>query len=418
MNIDQQALNLYNKGTLLLHSGKAERAAKLLKASLKIDPTIDGYLNLGTAYKFLDKDNFSISAFKEATKDHTDLKTAGSIHGMAWNNLGLMMYLLGDDTSAESYYGKALKVWKEESGKENFYDCKWNLATCVLRQVMSGEFDRWSEGWDLYENRFLKSKAVSVHPVFGTIADRVWNGQRDCRVLLAQEQGLGDTIMFARFIPQLEEQYGIKCDLQVNHPLGSVLEKNGVSCPVEIDTRDYDYMLPLGSICRFVNYIDRAPYISWPDSLDLGSSGLNIGLVFSGSSTHNNDRHRSCPPGFFKFLSGYGKVWSLNPGAKNLPNWIHRLELPDWQATCSALNSMNFVVTVDTSLAHMSGAMGVPTFMLQPRKETDFRWGAAGCSTEISTENLWYDSLKVIHNPNDWSKCIDNLKKELLNENE
>jgi hypothetical protein len=60
----------------------------------------------------------------------------------------------------------------------------------------------------------------------------------------------------------------------------------------------------------------------------------------------------------------------------------------------------------------MSGAMGIPTYMLQPRKETDFRHGLP---KELGLgNNLWYDTLCVVTNPNDWSKCIENLKKELL----
>lgn len=410
--IPNEAIVIYNKGTLALQTKKYDKAVKFLKESIKISETVDAWLNLGTTYKFLDKDALSIAAFENATKKNIySMETSGSIAGLAFNNLGLMMYLLGNDIKAEVYYHRALEVWKEETGKDDFYDCKWNLATCVLRQVMNGNHSRWAEGWDLYENRFLKSAAVSVHSVFGSIADRVWCGQRDCRVLLAQEQGIGDTIMFSRFIPQLEADFNIKCSLQVSPSLGTVL---GVDCPTSIDTRDYDYMLPLGSICRWINYVDSAAYIKCSEHMDLQkmitsrgkpASELNIGLVWSGSSSHTNDRHRSCPVGHFKFLTQYGNVWNLNPGASDIPSWVNRLLLPDWKATCAALNSLDFIVTVDTSLAHMSGAMGIPTYMLQPRKETDFRW---------SKQNLWYDSLTVIENPNDWSACIENLKKELL----
>lgn len=406
--LPHEAIEIYNKGTYALQNKKYDKAVKYLKESLRLAYTIDGWLNLGTAYKFLDKDTLSKEAFMNATKDYYSMDTCESVHALAWNNLGLMHYLDGDDFLAERYYHIALKTWDSEAKIGAFYDCKWNLATCVLRQVMSGTHERWAEGWDLYENRFLKSAAVSVHPVFGSISSRIWSGQRDCRVLLAQEQGLGDTIMFSRFIPQLEADFNIKCSLQVVDPLGRILDKNGISCPVSIDTRDYDYMLPLGSICRWITYVDSAPYIKYHESTKLGD-GLNIGLVWSGSSSHANDRHRSCPVGYFKFLTKYGNVWSLNPGCTDLPAWVNPLNLPDWQSTCSALNSMDFVVTVDTSLAHMSGAMGIPTYMLQPRKETDFRWGMN------SIDSLWYGSLKVIANPNSWSDCINNLKSELLN---
>jgi len=424
--INNEAIVIYNKGTKALIDKKYEKAVTLLKKSIKIFETTDAWLNLGTAYKFLDRDILCVNAFKRATsKDMYCMETCESVEAMAYNNLGLMAYVRGDDTLAESYYHKAIEIWKNSIslepslrkhtplaptcvvGKMPFYDAKWNLATCVLRQMCSGSFDRWAEGWDLYENRFLKTSIVKVHSVFGFLANKIWCGQRDCRVVIAQEQGLGDNIMFARFIKQLETDYNIKCALQVHEGLGVLLRANGINCPVEIDVRNFDYMLPLGSICKWVSYVDRAPYISASSVMELGSNALNIGVVFSGSSAHTNDRHRSCPSGNFKFLEKYGKLWSLNPGAV-LPNWISPLEIKNWNDTASAVSAMDFIVTVDTSLAHLAGAMGVPTFMLQPCKETDFRYGVA------CTENIWYDSLKVISNPNSWEKCMQNLKKELL----
>lgn len=402
--IPNEAILVYNKGTAALQNKKYEKAVIHLKKSLQIAETTDAWLNLGTSYKFLDKDAACLEAFKKATSDNIYcMDTCFSVKAMALNNLGLMLYVKGEDKEAEKYYHQALELWPD------FYDCKWNLATCVLRQVCTGTHERWAEAWDLYENRFLKASKVCVHHVFSSISDKVWAGQRDCRVVIAQEQGLGDNIMFARFIPQLEKAFNIKCDLQILEPLGALLRENGISCPVEIDVRDYDYMLPLGSICRWVEYIDSATYLKAPEVLipEL-RDGLNIGLVWSGSKSHANDRHRSCPVGYFKFLTKYGNLWNLNPGATNVPNWVNKIKLPNWTHTAAVLDKMDFIVTVDTSLAHLAGAMGRPTYMLQPRKETDFRWGVN------NTTNLWYDSLKVISNPNDWNLCIENLKKELL----
>ena len=350
------------------------------------------------------------------------MDTSFSIKALAYNNLGLMAYVRGEDALAIEYYDKGIAEWNQKVTPANapkdknyktalpeFYDCLWNKATCILRSVCSGDYEKWAEGWNLYENRFLKSSLVRVHPVFKSIADRVWLGQRDCRVVVAQEQGIGDNIMFARFIPQLEKQYNVKIDLQVDKSLGDLLNTNGISCPVEIDVRNYDYILPLGSVCRYVEYIDSAPYLdALPVEIPVLPKKLNIGLVWSGSSSHTNDRHRSCPVGYFKFLSQIGNVFSLNPAAKNIPAWVNKLDLSNsWINTAGILKSLDFVVTVDTSVAHLAGAMGIPTYVLQPRKETDFRWGLN------NKENLWYSSVTVIQNPNDWEKCIENLKKEM-----
>lgn len=425
--IDHAAIVVYNKGTAALQQGKYEKAVTLLKKSIRMGETIDAWLNLGTAYKFLDMDTLAIDAFIRATSlDTYCMETCFSIPGMALNNLGLMSYLRGDDILAEKYYLEALDLWKNSptnKNKEEFYDCKWNLSTCVLRQVCSGDFSRWNEGWELYESRFKKSRAVCVHPVFGPIAHKIWLGQKDCRVVVAQEQGIGDNIMLCRFIPEIERLYGIKCDFQVNESLGALLALNGISCPKNIDVRDYDYVLPLGSICRFVGEIDREAYITAPSTRDfnlhaitvgLPVSAPNIGVVWSGSSSHTNDRHRSCPSAYFKKLTRFGNLWNLNPGCTNLPKWVNTLRLPTWSDTAANILGLDFVVCVDTSVAHMCGALGVPCYLLQPCKETDFRWGDASTSAVEYEQNIWYASVTVIKNPNSWEECFKNLEKAIL----
>lgn len=413
--IPQDAITEYNRGCAALSAEKYEKAVKLFKSSLAIGETTDCWLNLGTAYKALDLDTLSIDAFTKATSpDIYCMETCVSVSAMAYNNLGLMAYVRGDDITAQEYYLKAISAWNSSplyKPGEEFFDCLWNQATCTLRQVFSGNYSNWTLGWDRYESRFKKRSAVKVNPVFRSIAHRVWGGQKNCRIVLAQEQGIGDNIMFARFIPQLEELYNVKCDLQIDAKLGAVLNLNGISCPTEIDVRNYDYVLPLGSICRFVSYIDSSPYITkLSDKVSIpGIEGkLNIGLVWSGSSSHANDRHRSCPVGNFSFLRGLGNIYSLNPAAERVPKWMHKVGGGTWMETCSVLSQMDIVITVDTSLAHMAGAMGVTTFMLQPRKETDFRWGYG------SKETLWYSSMTVIPNNNSWPDCIAELRKEMI----
>lgn len=419
LDLPHEAVDLYNKGTYYLQQGKYDKAEKYLRNSLRIYETTDAWLNLGTVYKFLDKDNSCQAAFlKASSSDIYCMETCHSVQAMAFNNLGLMAYVHGDDILAEQYYNTALSIWPD------FPDCQWNLSTCILRRVCSGSFERWAEGWLAYDSRFKKSSAVNIHSIFGHLADKMWNGQRDCRVVIAQEQGIGDNIMFSRFIPQLALEYNLTaCDFQIGDSLGRLLRANGISCPEKLDVRNYDYVLPLGSICGFVSHIDRAPYITMGfESIDLleslGHKKLNIGVVWSGSDTHSNNRHRSCPVGYFKFLTQYGTLWNLNPGAKDVPKWVNRSCLSNWTETASLLASLDFVVTVDTSVAHLAGAMGVPCYMLQPCKETDFRWGKAltvnGISVDVSTQNIWYDSVHVIANPNNWNECMINLKKELL----
>src|SRR4030065_2525440 len=93
--IDNKAIETYNKGTLALQNKKYDKALKHFKESLRIAETTDCWLNLGTTYKFLDKDTLCREAFKKATsKDIYCMETSFSIEALAWNDLGLMHYVV------------------------------------------------------------------------------------------------------------------------------------------------------------------------------------------------------------------------------------------------------------------------------------------------------------------------------------
>ena len=386
----------YNKGTEYLQKKKYERAVVEFKKSLAIYPTANAYLNIGTCYKALDRDSLASDCFRKAT---TFPSLGGEdIRALGYTNLGLMSYVYDDDETAIKIFDKADEI------VPGIGDANWNKATALLRIACSGNYERFFDGWQHYEYRFKKSTPVTLSGTFGHLRDKPWAGERDCRLLICAEQGLGDNIMFARYMSALEETYNLVVTLQASPDLAPLLWHRNVN--LAFDPADYDFVLPLGSICRFIGFIDPAPYIDFKEKFPL--EGFNIGVVWAGNKNHTNDRHRSVTYQRFKRFTKYGKLWSLNKGAPEVPNWMTRCKIDSWEDTAKWINSMDLIITVDTSIVHMAGALGARTWMIQPYKETDFRWG-----TNNDKSNIWYSSVDIYRNPNDWDFVFDRLEEDL-----
>jgi tetratricopeptide (TPR) repeat protein len=390
-----QHIILYNKATENLQKKKYERAVSDFKKSIDIIPTADAYLNLGTCYKYLDKDSLASDCFRKATI----IEPLGNgVKDLAFTNLGLMSYVYEHDDEALEIFNKALAI------NPNLGDANWNKATTLLRQACTGDFEKFYDGWQHYEHRFKKSSPVTLTGTFGHLRDKPWMGQRGIRLLICAEQGLGDNIMFARYMSALESTFDIEVTLQASPDIAPLLWHRNVN--VEFDPAKFDYVLPLGSICRFIGFIDPAPYINYKERFDL--SGFNIGCVWAGNKNHSNDRHRSVSYQRFKRFAKYGNLWSLNKGAPEVPSWMTRCKINDWNDTAKWINSMDLIITIDTSITHMAGALGARTWMIQPYKETDFRWG-----TNNSKSNIWYSSVDIYRNPHDWDFVFDRLEEDL-----
>jgi hypothetical protein len=161
---------------------------------------------------------------------------------------------------------------------------------------------------------------------------------------------------------------------------------------------DADFSIP---ICSLARYFDLVPGDWLRNKFSAGGKGGLI-VEWAGNPGHNNDRNRSCGAEYFLDLPG--PKYNLRPGAK-VPVGITAVNSTSWAETASWLLSADLVISVDTSLVHMCGSLGVECWLLQPLKETDFRWG------RIGTSNIWYDSVKVIRNPGSWKHVFSTVKE-------
>lgn len=379
----------YNKGTKYLEKGNVDKALQFLK---KAEGDFkEKYLNMGNCYRHFGDDKKAMECYLKANNPDVPYAdgTRTVMYTLALNNLGMMEYAFGNDDNAEVLYRHALTI------DPLYCDAMWNLSNCLLRQYFSGREEVGKLGWDLYEYRFKKNAPVGLADVLPR-----WDGvSRGNKIVVLTEQGLGDKIMFGRYLRKLEELFDevvVQCDKSLD-----VFYSKYTICRDPLEHIDA-VAVPICSLAGIFGIVDE----KWLEGkfTTRNFDGFNIGCVWSGSTTHLNNSNRSCPSGHFLDLSSFGSLYSINPGAR-VPKGIKDISSKDWSETAATVLGLDVVVTVDTSIVHLCGTLGVPCIMLQPLKATDFRWGDGN--------NVWYSSVKIVRNNGSWDAVFAEVRKLL-----
>lgn len=385
-------LEKYNKGTKYLDRNRPDKAIPLFKAQLKEFEFKECWLNLGNSYRLQNKDDLAKEAYlKSNMVDMPSSEGKFGTYDLALNNLGLLAFKHGNNETAIQFYRACLEK------NALHYDAIWNHAIALLRKGCSGEDIDWALAWRMYEYRFKKMNPVRVTP--GVLA---WDGiSKVNKLLVLAEQGQGDKIMFGRYVSRLQE---FANSVIVECPPGmESLFTFGNVVGIEGRYEGSDAVgVPICSLAARFGINSSAWLAGRFGTKDLDGD-FKIGIVWSGSTTHANNYNRSCPPGYFKGLSRFGKLYNINPDSVDVP-FAEKLCGRDWAETAEIINGLDLVVSVDTSIVHMAGSLGVPCFMIQPRFETDFRWGLN------RSDCIWYPSLRVFEN-NGWDKVMVNVEK-------
>jgi len=248
----------------------------------------------------------------------------------------------------------------------------------------------FEEGWRLYEHRV----ALPRGPRAPGLSFPQWKGEPVGSLMLLPEQGFGDQIMFARYVPALIAK-GIRVTLVTPPPLARLFTSLGADVlPVEgsLSIPRRDAWCFVGSLPRIMGYIPTTPYLPSPPD------GSGIGFILRGDSKHPGDKERSLPRDLAEDLQRLGI--SLHPEDSGAV---------DFQDTADMIAGLEAVVAVDTAGAHLAGAMGKPCWLLLP-SVADWRWGRSGDTT------LWYRSMRLFRQnaSGDWRDVLDSVRSQLV----
>lgn len=402
----------YNQGVLLRRMAKDRAAKGAFENALACDPShAKAALNLGNTLRDLEEFVESSHAFTKATEIDPTLFDA-------WLNLGNIKKRLGRFGEAISAYNTAMRIRPEDA------DARFNLS---LVQLLLGDYKL---GWKNYEAR-LKTEEFSKFQ--GIPHARRWNGRdslRGKKIILWAEQGFGDTLQFSRYALQIE-LLGAEVHIFVPDTLTSVIQtisptlKVWSSINAEL-LQQFDFWSPLLSLPGFLHpdqlclptscaYLKAPQHVihKWHDLFLSEPKGLKIGISWQGRPSHKHDQERSIHLG--EFLVGMPEVatlYPLNPsGPAGDPASLGDPRIRDFRAhiknfgdTAALIMQMDLVVTVDTSVSHLSGGLGMPTFVLVP-KVPDWRWGLGG---KVSA---WYPKCFLFRQtkPNSWESVFKDL---------
>jgi len=352
-------------------------------------------------------------------------------HPLTLNNIGATMYDHGETKTSLQYFRDALAI------KPTYLTAQHNLA---LGQLLAGDL---KEGWANHESRLeVKERRYVyklIHNLFGVIPK--WDGKSSLKgkyILLMHEQGFGDSIQFVRYVHMLLAQ-GARVALHVKDPLARLFKSvsDQVTLVRENDPLpkcDCAYVLmslphALGTdhvedIPSFPYYLsaDPADIAKWADKIDALSGNkvdLRVGFVWAGNPEHGNDRKRSIPletlapilhiPGikFFSIQKGNATP-ELAKLPKELPVFNIGDDFNDFADTAAAMANLDLIISVDTSVVHLAGALGRPTWTLLPHTP-DWRW------LNDREDSPWYPSMRLFRQQErgDWPSVIAKVASEL-----
>jgi hypothetical protein len=286
----------------------------------------------------------------------------------------------------------------------------------------------FNQGWyELRNGNLLDGMTLinrgRVEKVFGNEVPKVptpiWDGIQTGTALLNLEAGLGDQIhglRFARELKRLGNQVIVAC----SGSLATMIRKaEGVDMVIQHEAMSgvvHDFWVPsmTASIPLQWQYkdIDGSSYVPRPDVEK--SNKIRIGLRWQGNPQFEHEQHRLFPPQFmFNAVDGLDVEYislQRDAGSEHCPVWVKESDLSSWNATEKSIASCDLVISSCTSVAHLAGAMGIPTWIVVPILPY-YLWAKPGNGTE------WYDSVKLFRqkNHNDWVSVFSNLKKELRN---
>ena len=409
-----EALN--NLGNALREQGQFDDALQIYEMALKVSPGyINAQHNIGFTY-------LEMAEFDKAVEYFTNILKIYPQSAETYNNLGVALREKGKFNEARQSFLKALSI------NPDLQDARQNMSSLHL---LLGNFQ---DGWREY--RWFWNLRGPYHD----LQKPLWDGSdiMGKTLLLHMGAGFGDTIQFVRYAPMIKER-GAEIILGCNRTMGRLLEGvegiqqviiEGERIP-HVDVQSSMFRLPIifdtsmDSIPARVPYIkvDRRLISEWKEKVSDGRPSFKIGLNWAGGHNTGIYRYRACPPEMFSKLSEMANVSFYSLFFGKTENIIQSLkkdlglidftdEIRDFSDTAALIENLDLVISIDTAVVHLAGALGKTVWTLLPHVP-DWRW------LLDREDSPWYPTMRLFRQPSpgDWTsvinKVIDELKERI-----
>ena len=368
----------------------------------------------------------SICCYEEALQCYEKAINIAPNYHPAWSNLGVTLHDLNRFDESVKAYRRALAI------EPTFDEARWNLG---IAELTLGDYEN---GFKNYEFRWKTNVSkVSRYDDISRLIDLTKVIGK--KLLVWHEQGYGDTIQFCRYIQELTNLQ-VKVVLEVQAPLEELMKYSFPECVIVSSGQELqaiDYQIPVMSLpllfIKDSNFFLPKPYLKvppeksvfWKNKLDLKKEKLNIGIACSGNDKQGNDKNRSMAMSFLEPLLNQANIFLIQKEVRdsdkdffrNHPEIIYLGdEITSFEDSAAIVEQMDLIITVCTSLAHLSGALGKQTWVSLPWCP-DWRW-------ELNRrDSSWYPSVKLFRQPKfgDWGAVIEEISctlKDLRQKNE
>ena len=409
---------LNNLGVVWFSLGSIDAAAMLFCRALALKPDYpDALNNLGLI-------DYHKGAFEDSIAQFRKALTLQPEYPAALNNLGNALKDTGKLPEAITAYKQAIAL---ENDCPDYYN---NLAMALLA---AGRFD---EGWPLYEWRWKSTQLAGARQ---DSKKPLWTGEaaKGGVLLIRAEQGFGDTLQLCRYAP-LAAARGLRVALEVQPALAGLMKSlpgverviaQGAALP------DFDFCCPMMSLpaafsTKLESIPNSVPYLAAPcEKIEtwrnrLGEDvdkKLKVGLAWAGSRRLQSpdlaavDRRRSINPDVLAPLMDVDGVrfYSLQKGGPVAPTEFGLTDLmdacDDFLDTAALIANLDLVISVDTAVVHLAGALGKPVWVLN-RFDGCWRW------LQDREDSPWYPTLRLFRQPNpgNWTSVVARIKNELI----
>jgi Tfp pilus assembly protein PilF len=406
-------------GSALLRTRRYPQAVEALRKAASLCPQLPQPLsNLGNALRLQEQLDEAIAVLQRAVQIHPEFPSAE-------NNLGAALFAAGRYEEAISHFERAIQLQPDLAQPHH------NLSMALLLR------EDWDRGLREHEWR------VKVDPQIISLRRRIsqpeWDGSDPAgkRILVYAEQGLGDTIQFARYLSVLSSR-GAQPILRCRSELVELMQTLPGALTIIADNSPvppfdlHAALLSLPLLCGARppwGVPASSPYLHadpgkaepWKRRTEALGAARKVGLAWAGNPNHENDRSRSMSPTELSPLSQAPDVrfvslqkqaddrLALLPGDIEIADWT--AELRDFSDTAALVDALDLVITADTAVAHLAGAMGKPVWVLLPFVP-DWRWMLGRC------DSPWYPTMRLFRQPvaKDWKTPVREIAHLLRSE--